>query len=92
LTLGFTVLLHDLIPFLHQPFHALASLTPGRLAEVLENAFQTLDVARGFRKLTAESLLQLRDTGGLRQAWQGLHELLLGMVDVLQLFEKERLQ
>ena len=69
--------------------HFLAAL--GEI-ELLEHLIEALDLTARLFEMRGEGLLELRMGGRARHFRQRLHQLLLGMVDVAQLFDEEILQ
>src|SRR5206468_4030485 len=84
--------LGDLLALADQPLHRLARLAVGLLAEAAEDLLQPLHVPLGLAAVLAERALQLRRAGGLLHLLQGVDELVLGVVGVLELLHEQLLQ
>jgi hypothetical protein len=82
------LLLNPLVSFSEDPRDAAASLAIGLLVQCLEHLFETGHVAFGFVAMGLECFPEFLGTGGIRQLGKRLHELLFGIVDVLQLVDE----
>ena len=69
-----------------------AGLAARWLAEQFEDLLQPFDMALGFVKVLLEAGLQFRRGRRLGHLRQGLHDLLFGVVDVLERIEKQVVQ
>ena len=75
---------HDLLGFLEDAVHCGALHRLGVLAELLEHLLQPLHLALRFREVLLERGLELRILRLLRHCRQIFHDLVFGVVDVLQ--------
>src|SRR5262249_18784658 len=77
-------LLHHLLAFSNDAEDGVALFRLGLLVDHPERLLQALDVTLGFLEMIGESLLQVWVGAVLGELRQHFHELLLGVVDVLQ--------
>jgi hypothetical protein len=86
------LLLEELLRLLDEPFHADALLAARTLVEVGEDLLEPLDLPLGHAEVLTERGGQLLMRGRFDHLRQRLDDLLLGAVEVLQVFDVERLE
>src|SRR3954465_239036 len=77
-------LLHDLGAFIGDAVDRFARLATGRLAQHLEDLVQTFDLALSLAQMLVEGRRELLRVGSLGHLGQGLDDLVLGEIDVLE--------
>jgi hypothetical protein len=78
-----------LAPFLHQALHGGADLRPRLFVQFAKHLFQALHVGAGLLQVGFKAFLQLGIAGSLGHFWQGLHQLLFGVVEILDFVDQE---
>ena len=75
--------------FLDEALHGVAGLALGFLAEELKRLLEAVHMAAGLLEMFGEAFLQFLVGGGLGHFGQGLEELILGVVEILELIDQE---
>ena len=85
-------LFHVRLAFFEQAFHPVACLAASSKAKRLEHFFETVDLHAGDFEVFFERRAEFIAFHGLRHLWQGLCDLLFGVVHIPEFLDKQFLK